>query len=599
MTSGGWARREAAASPSDAVLHRVSTKRRELLSGRVGAWWVGLLLLGSAVTIPLFDVREITFTGDRLLGLAALGGMVVLGVSRRLRWTPLHTALAAFVGIQFLASFANATVWPEGLKFVVIYLLGFACFTVSAAWTADPEIRDKAVREWIVLGGILGVLGSSSAFFSNLLQVRLWGSGMAEMWISQGIRKLVFAARASFAEWNLFGSFLLVPFALALWAWRRGMDDRWPSGRTLGWLGALAFGLVFSLTRAAWVSMAGLILLWWWVTRPRWRQLTILLLFIALALVLQAVSIGLAPLGPIFAGGLRMPQHEVTPLSVAFDRAEVGKRSPMLPITVHNPGPGAVRLGNVSLGGADRDQFRKPEPRDSCSGRTLAAGETCTVFLRFRPMTGGEKNATLIVPSAARGQKPILVALSGTAVGASPAGEPRSSYVGSLIEASPLFFRVLKSVERGEDRNLVGRLHISKATIESWRARPLLGHGAGSTNRLSVVLPGRPPLSTKPWNGNVALFLLHDSGLLGLGAFLGLLTVVARAGRRPARGERDEAWTTVGVPLLAAGVCLLFAYQFTHGLWSMYPYVYLGLLTGVLYPRRSGTSVPLGSQGRS
>jgi hypothetical protein len=33
------------------------------------------------------------------------------------------------------------------------------------------------------------------------------------------------------------------------------------------------------------------------------------------------------------------------------------------------------------------------------------------------------------------------------------------------------------------------------------------------------------------------------------------------------------------VPLLVAGAALCFAYQFTHGLWLMYPYVYLGLLT--------------------
>jgi hypothetical protein len=47
-----------------------------------------VLILGSALAAPLFTVASLTLTGDRLLGLAALGVAIGLGIAGRLRWTP-------------------------------------------------------------------------------------------------------------------------------------------------------------------------------------------------------------------------------------------------------------------------------------------------------------------------------------------------------------------------------------------------------------------------------------------------------------------------------------------------------------------------------
>jgi O-antigen ligase len=201
-------------------------------------------------------------------------------------------------------------------------------------------------------------------------------------------------------------------------------------------VGAIALGLVFGLTRAAWIAMAGLAALWLWARRPAWPRVAVLGLLVALALFLQAVAIG----------------------------------------------------------------------------------------------------------------------------------------------ASPLYFRVLRPVQSGWDRNIAVRLAINEATIESWLERPILGKGAGSVNAIEIRLADGA-LVSKPWNGNAFLFVLHDSGALGLAAFVALLAVVARTGRRALGRRADAAARAVLVPLLAAGVALLFAFQFTHGLWLMYPYVYLGLLT--------------------
>ncbi len=143
----------------------------------------------------------------------------------------------------------------------------------------------------------------------------------------------------------------------------------------------------------------------------------------------------------------------------------------------------------------------------------------------------------------------------------------------AVIGTSPLGFRMLAPIKSDYDRNLLGRLEISKVTIDSWLTRPLVGHGAGSINRLVVVRPSGKRIQTI-WNGNLVLFVLHDSGLAGLGALVWHGLVVWRRSTRPTRGEADGPQTSsLTAPLLAVGGGLCFAFQFTHGLWLMYPYV--------------------------
>jgi O-antigen ligase len=406
-------------------------------SGRRQAGLLGVILL-SACTAPLLDIGGITLTGDRLLGLAAVIAVAVIALRGGLRWTPVHSALGLFAGIQVLTSILAAVSWPQGPKFAVVYILGFACFALSAAWAGGSAGPKQGARLWITVGAVLGVAGGLIGFFSNVWQTPLRGSGLVRVLGSDPGRN-VFAAKVTFQEWNLYSGFLVVAFALALWSWRSdagGRLRRW-SGALL--VGAVAQGLVFGSTRAAWIAMAALAALWVWARGPAWWQVGALVLLVALGLLLQAVAIG----------------------------------------------------------------------------------------------------------------------------------------------TSPLYFRVLTPVKTGLDKNLAVRLAVNRATIESWRERPVLGKGAGSINGIEVRLPTGGPLR-KTWNGNLVLFVLHDSGLLGLAALAWLLAVVARMGRRALRQGAHAATRSVLVPLLAAGVALLFAYQFTHALWLMYPYVYLGLLTAAM-----------------
>jgi O-antigen ligase len=403
------------------------------------------LVVGSAWSAPVVDVLDLTLTGDRLLGLAAVLVTAVLVVRGRLRWTGIHTALAVFVGAQIVTTMLNVGGWPPGIRFVTVYVMGFACFALASEWSRGAHGQRRMARAWIGVGAVLAIAGALLGNFSNVLQRWLWGTGAAQILRPGAADELIlFGARVTMNEWNLYSSFLLVPFALCLWAWRREIGGRAPS---IVVLAATVFGLVAGMTRAAWLAMAAMIALWRWVRRPPLRQIAVLGLIAAAAFVLQAAT------------------------------------------------------------------------------------------------------------------------LRGT---------------------SPLWSRVVEPIQRQVDDNMLGRLRISQLTIASWRSRPLLGHGAGSVNRLTWVTP-RGKVVQRLWNGNAILFVLHDSGLVGLAALLGLVVVVWRRAVSALRLDPASEGRSVLAPLLVAGGALCFAFQFTHGLWLMYPYVYLGFLASAMEARSPDT----------
>jgi hypothetical protein len=403
----------------------VAPASRSSLPANLDRLVVAALILGSAFTAPLFTLGRLTFTGDRLLGIVAVGVVAALSLVRRLHWTPVHSALALFVAVQVFTTLGNARQWPHGLKFMTIYVLGFACFCLAAECARREEARRASVTWWIAVGAGLGVIATVAATWANLSRHAVWGAAIVQAVAVEGGRfRSVFAGRVTFWEPNLLSSFLLIPFALALWRWARGARALSRAG---GALAGLVFGLTFGFTRAAWIATTGIVACWWWSERPPRRRVAGLAALLLLAFLLHTAVVGV----------------------------------------------------------------------------------------------------------------PVLER------------------------------RVITPIETGYDQNLWVRWIRSRVTVESWLARPVVGHGAGSLNRLSIVGTSGRRLE-KIWNGNLVLFVLHDSGLLGLGALVWLGVVVWR------RGIRSP---TLGIPLLAIGAGLCFAFQFTHGLWMMYPYVYLGLLT--------------------
>ena len=154
-----------------------------------------------------------------------------------------------------------------------------------------------------------------------------------------------------------------------------------------------------------------------------------------------------------------------------------------------------------------------------------------------------------------------------------------------LVGIPVILQRTVLPLLTADDPSLGPRFRAHRALIESWWERPVLGHGAGAARM--VKARGRGLSGRGVWAGNAEIHLLHDSGLLGLASFLLVIAAVCREIRhRLARG-RDADWVTLGAPLAWGGVGLLLAFQFTHGLWVMYPYVHLGLLVAEL---RAGPS---------
>ena len=106
------------------------------------------------------------------------------------------------------------------------------------------------------------------------------------------------------------------------------------------------------------------------------------------------------------------PDITVTPTALAFGNVVVKTNSAYRVVTVSNDGTASLSIGTVTQGGTNRNQFSTAN--DSCSGRTLARGQACTVSVRFSPTTRGLKTATLVISSNDPDENPVAVQLSGT-----------------------------------------------------------------------------------------------------------------------------------------------------------------------------------------
>ena len=82
--------------------------------------------------------------------------------------------------------------------------------------------------------------------------------------------------------------------------------------------------------------------------------------------------------------------------------------------TVKNSGDNDLMINTVSISGEDKTDFNIKS--DSCSGRVLAASETCAVTVEFSPASEGEKYANLEIPSNDPDTPVLNVPLSGTGI---------------------------------------------------------------------------------------------------------------------------------------------------------------------------------------
>lgn len=103
----------------------------------------------------------------------------------------------------------------------------------------------------------------------------------------------------------------------------------------------------------------------------------------------------------------------VAPMPVPdFGNVPVGTSAPAQTVTVTNDGAANLVIGAITVGGTNPEDFVKEA--DGCSGHTLAPTGQCTVQVSFVPISIGDKNATLVIPSDAPEGSPVSDGLSGT-----------------------------------------------------------------------------------------------------------------------------------------------------------------------------------------
>jgi hypothetical protein len=100
-----------------------------------------------------------------------------------------------------------------------------------------------------------------------------------------------------------------------------------------------------------------------------------------------------------------------TPSPAGFGTQALGTLGSAKAVNVSNTGGGKLRVKQLTVSGANRDDFIVSS--DDCTGAALAANESCTVRVRFGPSDSGARTATLAV-STNDPASPLAVALNGT-----------------------------------------------------------------------------------------------------------------------------------------------------------------------------------------
>jgi O-antigen ligase len=226
---------------------------------------LSVLVLLATSNMPLGQIAGLTVRPDLVGGvLAMLVVSLALLAGRRLPASPALLGFGGFVACQLLSSVANRGAWPGGVKFSLIYVLALAylCATLmlvrgteTARWALSFVVALTVVEAFV---SVLGVLSS------NLIGILRSSPPNSEFFAR---------AHGAMSERNLFSSLLIPPFAVSLWRWSAKPRPAKLHGTVC--LGLTA-GLVFGLTRAAWVAsvvVAWLSPLRLELNRPRLRVL--------------------------------------------------------------------------------------------------------------------------------------------------------------------------------------------------------------------------------------------------------------------------------------------------------------------------------------
>jgi hypothetical protein len=106
-----------------------------------------------------------------------------------------------------------------------------------------------------------------------------------------------------------------------------------------------------------------------------------------------------------------LPSITLAPASLAFGNQVINITSAAKTITLTNPGSGTLTISSIQSAGANAAEFTQT---NTC-GATVAAGGSCTISVKFAPVTAGAKAASITVTDNSSGS-PHSVALTGTGI---------------------------------------------------------------------------------------------------------------------------------------------------------------------------------------
>lgn len=105
------------------------------------------------------------------------------------------------------------------------------------------------------------------------------------------------------------------------------------------------------------------------------------------------------PLAVELGGRGTAPALAVSPERIDFGRVAVSESSDGEALELTNPGDAPLEIRRLALDGEGARAFRWLS--NSCSGRSLGPGESCSVRLAFQPLGGGEETVKVVVESDA------------------------------------------------------------------------------------------------------------------------------------------------------------------------------------------------------
>jgi Cep192 domain 4/NHL repeat len=121
------------------------------------------------------------------------------------------------------------------------------------------------------------------------------------------------------------------------------------------------------------------------------------------------------------AGAASAPAATISPTSLTFGSVPVGTQTTAQTLTLTSSGIGPLGISAVSASG----DFLET---DNCASTSLAAGNSCTIQVRFMPTAAGLRTGTLTITDNAA-DSPQSVALSGTGTDFSVSASPSSETV--------------------------------------------------------------------------------------------------------------------------------------------------------------------------